>query len=182
MCPTAVLLMSSFVTGENGKTSTMVEVKRVGAKRFTIGEISARSGVATSALRFYEEHGLIASERNESGHRRYHADVMRRVSFIRTAQRVGLSLGEIAQALASLPNKRTPTAKDWNKLASSWRPRLTEQIAVITRMRDQLDGCIGCGCLSLTSCGLWNPDDVAADWGPGPRYLLSDDRPVQPDE
>lgn len=150
----------------------MVEVKR-----YSVGEVAARAGVATSALRFYEDHGLIRSERNESGHRRYHADVLRRVSFIRTAQRVGLSLAEIGDALASLPNHRTPTAKDWNRLATSWRPRLDEQIAVLTRMRDQLDGCIGCGCLSLTSCGLWNPDDAAAEMGTGPRYLLSDERP-----
>lgn len=152
----------------------MVEVKRL-----SVGEVANRAGVATSALRFYEEHGLISSERNESGHRRYHADVLRRVSFIRTAQRVGLSLAEIADALGSLPDHRTPTATDWERLASSWRPRLDDQIAVLTRLRDQLDGCIGCGCLSLTSCRLWNPDDAAAELGPGtgPRYLLSDDRP-----
>ncbi len=150
----------------------MVEVKRL-----TIGEVATRSGVATSALRFYEDHGLVAAERNGSGHRRYHADVLRRVSFIRTAQRVGLSLREITDALASLPDGRTPTARDWDRLATSWRPRLDEQIAVLTRLRDELDGCIGCGCLSLTSCGIWNPDDVAADLGTGPRYLLSDERP-----
>jgi MerR family redox-sensitive transcriptional activator SoxR len=151
----------------------MVEVKR-----FTIGEIARRTGVATSALRFYEEHDLIVSDRNAAGHRRYHADVMRRVSFIRTAQRVGLSLGEIAEALSSLPNSRTPTAADWERLAGSWRPRLDERIDVLVRMRDQLDSCIGCGCLSLDSCGLWNPDDVAAELGTGARYLISDDRPV----
>lgn len=157
----------------------MVEVKG-SPRRFSIGEIAERTGVATSALRFYEEQGLIRSERNESGHRRYHADVMRRVSFIRTAQRVGLSLGDIHAALDSLPERRTPTATDWERLAASWRPQLDEQIAVLTRMRDQLDDCIGCGCLSLTSCGIWNPDDVAADSGTGPRYLLSDERPVRP--
>ena len=154
----------------------MVEVKRL-----SVGEVAARAGVATSALRFYEDHGLIQSERNVSGHRRYHADVLRRVSFIRTAQRVGLSLAEIREALASLPNHRTPTAKDWERLASSWRPRLDEQIEVLTRMRDQLDSCIGCGCLSLASCGLWNPGDAAAELGPGPRYLLSDERPASLD-
>ncbi|HSJ91809.1 MAG TPA: redox-sensitive transcriptional activator SoxR [Ilumatobacter sp.] len=161
----------------------MVEVKgssRTGPKTFTIGEIAERTGVATSALRFYEEHGLIRSERNRAGHRRYHADVMRRVSFIRTAQRVGLSLADIQDALASLPDRRTPTAKDWDRLATSWRPRLDEQIALLTRLRDQLDECIGCGCLSLSSCGLWNPDDVAAGRGAGPRYLLGDERPVRP--
>jgi len=103
--------------------------------------------------------------------------VLRRVSFIRTAQRVGLRLDEIAEALSSLPNARTPTANDWDRLASSWRPRLDDQIAVLTRLRDTLDGCIGCGCLSLSACQLWNPDDAAADLGAGPRYLLSDDRP-----
>jgi MerR family redox-sensitive transcriptional activator SoxR len=153
----------------------MVEVKV--HREFTIGEIAERAGVATSALRFYEDHGLIHSERNEVGHRRYHADVLRRVAFIRTAQRVGLSLDEIRTALAALPEQRTPTSKDWAKLAASWRPRLDEQIAVLNRMRDQLDDCIGCGCLSLSSCGLWNPGDVAADLGTGPRYLLSDERP-----
>ena len=153
----------------------MVEVK--GLRRFTIGEIAERSGVATSALRFYERHGLITADRNESGHRRCHAEVMRRVSFIRIAQRVGLSLTEIGDALASLPDERTPTAKDWDRLARAWRPRLDEQIAILTRMRDQLDECIGCGCLSLTSCGLWNPDDAAAALGSGARYLLSDERP-----
>jgi MerR family redox-sensitive transcriptional activator SoxR len=138
--------------------------------------------VATSALRFYEEHGLIRSERNESGHRRYHSDVLRRVSFIRTAQRVGLSLSDIQDALASLPDARTPTARDWDRLASSWRPRLDDQIALLTRLRDQLDSCIGCGCLSLASCGLWNPGDVAAELGSGARYLLTDERPVRPDD
>ncbi len=153
----------------------MVEVKR-----FTIGEVAARAGVATSALRFYEDHGLIRSERNEAGHRRYPPDVLRRVSFIRTAQRVGLSLAEIGEALASLPDGRTPTARDWDELARAWRPRLDDQIALLARLRNQLDECIGCGCLSLTSCGLWNPDDVAAALGTGPRYLLSDERPVSP--
>ena len=155
----------------------MVEVKR-----FSVGQVARRAGVAASALRFYEDSGLIHSERNSSGHRRYHADVLRRVSFIRTAQRVGLTLSEIREALASLPRNRTPTAKDWDQLAASWRPRLDDQIAVMTRMRNQLDECIGCGCLSLTSCGLWNPADVAGEMGPGPRYLLGDERPVLPDE
>lgn len=150
----------------------MVEVKR-----FTVGEIGRRTGVATSALRFYEEQGLITSERNRAGHRRYHPDVMRRVSFIRTAQRVGLSLDEIGRALSSLPDQRTPTAKDWERLASSWRPRLDEQIALLNRLRDQLDSCIGCGCLSLESCGIWNPGDIASELGWGPRYLISDERP-----
>ena len=147
-------------------------------KLFTVGEIAARAGVATSALRFYEDEGLIQSERNDAGHRRYHADVLRRVAFVRTAQLVGLSLADIREALASLPDSRTPNARDWERLARTWRPRLDERIAVLTRMRDQLDECIGCGCLSLGSCGLWNPDDAAGALGDGPRYLLSDERPA----
>jgi MerR family transcriptional regulator, redox-sensitive transcriptional activator SoxR len=147
-------------------------------RRFTVGEIAARAGVATSTLRFYEDKGLIHSERNAAGHRRYHADVLRRVAFVRTAQLVGLSLGDIRRALSSLPDGRTPTARDWAVLARAWRPQLDERIEVLTRMRDQLDECIGCGCLSLTSCGLWNPGDAAAELGDGPRYLLSDERPV----
>jgi MerR family redox-sensitive transcriptional activator SoxR len=151
--------------------------KPSGARLLTVGEVARRAGVATSALRFYETEGLIHSERTPVGHRRYHADVLRRVSFIRTAQLVGLSLGEIREALSSLPDGRTPTARDWAQLARSWRPVLDQRIKLLTRMRNQLDSCIGCGCLSLTSCGLWNPDDVAAETGDGPRYLLSDDRP-----
>jgi MerR family redox-sensitive transcriptional activator SoxR len=168
------------VTSMHGRTSSVVDVKghdRKGSRLLAIGEVAARAGVATSALRFYEDEGLIRSERNESGHRRFHPDVLRRVSFIRTAQRVGLSLTEIADALASLPDQRTPTARDWERLAASWQPRLDEQIALLSRLRDQLDSCIGCGCLSLSSCGLWNPDDAAADLGSGPRYLLGDERP-----
>lgn len=141
--------------------------------------MATRSGVATSALRFYEEQGLITSERNSSGHRVFHADVLRRVAFVRTAQRVGLSLDEIRQALTELPGGRTPTAADWARLAASWRPRLDEQIAVLTRLRDRLDGCIGCGCLSLKTCHIWNPHDTAAELGPGPRYLL-DEPPPEP--
>ena len=159
----------------HGKTSTMVEVKR-----FSIGEVAARSGVATSALRFYEEHGLITSDRADSNHRRYHADVLRRVSFIRVAQKVGLTLAEIKSALELLPERRTPNRHDWADLAASWGPRLDEQIATLQRLRENLDGCIGCGCLSLETCAIWNPDDVAAELGTGPRYVLSDERPVTP--
>jgi MerR family transcriptional regulator, redox-sensitive transcriptional activator SoxR len=147
----------------------MVEVKR-----FSVGEVAARSGVATSALRFYEEHGLIRSERSPSGHRRYRPDVLRRVSFIKVAQQVGLSLDEIRQALGSLPYSRTPSRRDWAKLAASWRPMLDARMAELDRMRNQLDSCIGCGCLSLDTCGLYNPGDIAGAVGPGPRYLLGD--------
>jgi len=148
----------------------MVEVKS-----FSIGEVAARSGVSTSALRFYETNGLISGERTPAGHRRYGADVLRRVGFVKVAQRVGLTLGEIGAALASLPDGRTPTRKDWARLASSWQPLLDERIALLEAMREKLDGCIGCGCLSLDTCALYNPDDVAAVRGAGPRYLLGDE-------
>jgi MerR family redox-sensitive transcriptional activator SoxR len=144
-------------------------------KTFTVGEVAARAGVATSALRFYESNGLISSERTDAGHRRYHADVLRRVGFIRVAQRVGLSLAEIRAALDSLPDARTPTRKDWARLASTWQPMIDERIALLEAMREKLDGCIGCGCLSLDTCQMYNPDDVAAGAGAGPRYLLGDE-------
>ena len=137
----------------------------------TIGELSERSGVATSALRFYEERGLIGSRRTTGNQRRYERATLRRVAFIRTAQRVGLTLDEIAEALATLPDGRTPTKADWARLSRSWRPRLDEQIRRIELLRDRLDGCIGCGCLSLRTCGLVNPGDVLAGAGPGPVRL-----------
>lgn len=138
----------------------------------SIGQLSERSGVAHSALRYYEDEGLLASERTAGGQRRYHRDALRRVGFIRVAQQVGLSLDEIGAALASLPEGRTPTAKDWERLSSSWRPRLDAQIELLTGLRDRLDRCIGCGCLSLSSCALANPDDRAGAHGTGARYLL----------
>jgi MerR family redox-sensitive transcriptional activator SoxR len=142
----------------------------------TMGEVVARSGVAASALRFYEDRGLIASERSAGGQRRYAYDVLRRVAFIRVAQRVGLTLEEVRLALDGLPAGRTPTRRDWERLSVRWRPRLDEQIDTLTRLRDQLSSCIGCGCLSLQSCALQNPEDGAARMGPGPRYLLGDRR------
>ena len=147
----------------------MVEVKR-----FSVGELAARAGVATSALRFYEANGLIVSERNSSGHRRYRPDALRRVAFIQVAQRIGLSLGEVGEALDSLPSGRTPTRDDWNELASRWLPRIDDQIAALELLRDRLDGCIGCGCLSLDTCELYNTGDRAARRGVGARYLLGD--------
>jgi MerR family redox-sensitive transcriptional activator SoxR len=141
----------------------------------TIGALSERTGVATSALRYYEAEGLIHSTRSSGGQRRFTREVIRRVSFIRIAQEVGLSLTEIRAALASLPASRTPTQRDWHALATSWRPRLDAQIAMLERLRDRLDGCIGCGCLSLQVCRIVNPDDVAGDAGPGPRYVLAVD-------
>ena len=133
----------------------------------TIGQLAERSGVATSALRFYESRGLITSERTTGNQRRYHQSTLRRVAFIRTAQRVGLSLDEVGAALATLPDNRTPTKADWHRLSRAWRPRLDEQIRRIELLRERLDGCIGCGCLSLRSCALINPGDELAAEGPG---------------
>jgi MerR family redox-sensitive transcriptional activator SoxR len=141
----------------------------------TIGALSERTGVATSALRFYEGEGLIHAARSAGGQRRYTRDILRRVSFIRVAQQVGLSLEEISQALASLPDNRTPTEKDWHRLSTSWKPRIDAQIRLLERLRDRLDGCIGCGCLSLRFCRLLNPNDQASLRGPGPRYVLDED-------
>jgi MerR family redox-sensitive transcriptional activator SoxR len=138
----------------------------------TIGALSERTGVAASALRYYEAEGLIHAERSAGGQRRYARDVLRRVAFVRVAQQVGLSLEEIRAALASLPEHRTPDEDDWVRLSSEWRPRLDAQIALLERLRDRLSGCIGCGCLSLRHCALLNPDDVAGRRGPGPRYVL----------
>jgi MerR family redox-sensitive transcriptional activator SoxR len=143
----------------------------------TIGEMVARTGVAASALRFYEAEGLICSVRSPSGQRRYSRDMLRRVAFVKVAQRVGLSLDEIRSAFAMLPAARTPTKSDWSRLSRSWRARLDAEIALLERLRDELDSCIGCGCLSLRRCSLYNPGDQAAALGSGPRYLLGDEPP-----
>ncbi|MGF1597246.1 MAG: redox-sensitive transcriptional activator SoxR [Acidimicrobiales bacterium] len=138
----------------------------------TIGAVAERTGVATSALRFYEDQGLISAERNDAGHRRYRRAVLRRVSFVQFAQRIGLSLDEIRTTLDELPHDQTPDDDDWARLASSWRPRLDREIALLERLRDRLDGCIGCGCLSLTHCRVLNPGDQAGRGGSGARYVL----------
>lgn len=145
----------------------------------SIGQVADRTGVAHSALRFYESEGLISASRSDGGQRRYSRNMLRRVAFIRVAQRVGLSLEEIRGALASLPESRTPTKADWARLSAAWRPRLDEQIALLQRLRDELASCIGCGCLSLAACKLYNPGDAAANLGSGPRYLLSGVRPAE---
>ena len=137
----------------------------------TVGQLAERAGVATSAVRFYESRGLIRSRRTTGNQRRYEQAELRRVAFIRTAQRVGLSLEEIGAALATLPENRVPTKADWTRLSRAWRPRLDEQIQRIERLRDQLDSCIGCGCLSLRNCALRNPQDVMATRGPGAVFL-----------
>jgi MerR family redox-sensitive transcriptional activator SoxR len=147
----------------------------VEAALLTIGALSDRTGVAPSALRFYEAEGLILSSRTEGGQRRYTRETIRRVSFVRVAKEVGLSLDEIRQALATLPDSRTPNRKDWERLSAAWRPRIDHQIRVLERLRDRLSGCIGCGCLSLQACRMLNPGDEAAARGPGPRYVLDDD-------
>jgi MerR family redox-sensitive transcriptional activator SoxR len=148
------------------------------ADLLTITEVARRSGVASSALRFYEERGLIASERAGSGHRRYRRAVLRRIAFILFAQRIGLTLEEIAGELAKLPGDRAPNRRDWQKLSSTWTARIDERIAELQRLRAGLTECIGCGCLSLSRCRLANPGDRAAGRGPGPRYWVGDARPT----
>jgi MerR family redox-sensitive transcriptional activator SoxR len=142
----------------------------------TIGEVAERSGVATSALRFYEDQELIASERTDAGHRRYPRTVLRLVAFIVFAQRVGLSLEEIRAQLSKLPRNRAPDRADWGKLSASWTKRIEERIAELERMKTTLGECIGCGCLSLDRCQLANPGDRAARRGAGPRYWIQSSR------
>jgi len=142
----------------------------------TIGELARRSGVATSALRFYETKGLIASERTDGNQRRYPRATLRRVSLIRAGQEVGLSLAELAAALERLPHDKTPTKSDWERLSRGWRSLLDGQIEELVALRDELTDCIGCGCLSLNSCAIFNPEDAASGLGTGPRYLLGDSR------
>jgi MerR family transcriptional regulator, redox-sensitive transcriptional activator SoxR len=144
----------------------------------TIGEVSRRSGVASSALRYYDDRGLIASERTGAGHRRYPRPVLRRIAFIVFAQRVGLTLEEIGTALAKLPPERAPTRRDWSRLSRQWTSRIDQRIAELERLKRGLTECIGCGCLSLERCKLSNPNDRASRLGPGPRYWIGD-RPVR---
>ncbi len=138
----------------------------------TISQVARRSGVAASALRFYEEKGLIVSERAGSGHRRYPRSVLRRIAFIVFAQRIGLSLEEIAAELSKLPAGRAPTREDWARLSAAWTERVDRRIAELQRLRDGLTPCIGCGCLSIDRCSMANPADSAGRRGPGPRYWL----------
>jgi MerR family redox-sensitive transcriptional activator SoxR len=138
-----------------------------------IGDFAARSGVAPSALRYYEREGLIRSTRTGGNQRRYLRSELRRVAFIKIAQQVGVSLDEIRDALAELPEERTPTKADWARLSAHWRGRLEERIVLMQRLRDQLTGCIGCGCLSLQKCKLINPADRLAGRGPGPQMIVN---------
>jgi len=137
----------------------------------TIGEVARRSGLAASAIRFYESEGLVRADRTLSGQRRFHRDVLRRIAFIRIAQRVGLSLHEIVTALAGLPVDRAPSSQDWKRLTRGWRQRLDDRIELLEALRSGLTSCIGCGCLSLRTCALSNPGDVASTLGSGPQYL-----------
>lgn len=137
----------------------------------TVGEVAVRSGLPVSTIHFYESKGLIGSRRNAGNQRRYARDVLRRIAVIKVAQRIGIPLASIASALESLPDGRTPTAKDWNRLSAAWKQELDDRIDKLTRLRDQLGECIGCGCLSLEKCKLRNPLDELSSEGPGPRLL-----------
>lgn len=141
------------------------------ADRLTVSETAERSGFAPSALRYYERKGLISSERTSGNQRRYDRAVLRRLAFIAAARHVGLTLDEVREALALLPDERTPTKADWTRISRSWRDRLDAEIAALEKLRDGLTGCIGCGCLSLQRCRISNPDDVLADEGSGAAYL-----------
>lgn len=141
-------------------------------KLLSVGDVAARSGVAVSALHFYEAKGLIHSLRNQGNQRRYHREVLRRIAIIKVAQRVGIPLAAIGQALKTLPTGSTPTVNDWQRLSALWRQDLDDRIVALTGLRDQLNQCIGCGCLSTQSCPLRNPGDELAEQGPGPRLWL----------
>ena len=143
----------------------------------TIGVMATRAGVSTATLRYYEAEGLITAERSAGNQRRYRRSTLRRVGVIRAGRAVGMSIDDLRGALAALPNDRAPTRADWDQVAARWQGDLEERIVQLQRLRDRLTGCIGCGCLSLTSCALFNPDDGAAGRGVGARYLLGDDPP-----
>lgn len=160
----------------NTRTPTKLEVKREtliarSASELTPGEVSERAGVAVSALHFYERQGLITSRRTAGNQRRYRRDVLRRLAFVRIAQRVGIPLAQIRAELNRLPNERTPSRRDWQRLSKTWRTELDERIRYLEQLRDDFTSCIGCGCLSLRQCALANPDDSLGREGPGPRRL-----------
>ena len=142
--------------------------------RLSIGEVAERTGISVSAIRFYETKGLVSPSRNSGGQRRFPRSDIRRLSFILIAQQLGLSIADIQESLAALPDKRTPTEKDWSRMSRSIKVKLDDQIASLERMRDTLDGCIGCGCLSLKNCALYNPNDRISEKGAGPRILMGD--------
>jgi MerR family redox-sensitive transcriptional activator SoxR len=150
------------------------------ASYLTIAELSARSGAAPSALRYYEDQGLITAERTSGNQRRYPRYTLRRIAFIRAGRQLGLSLREIKKALDTLPGGKAPTKAQWSRAARAWQARVDDRIADLQRLSDTLDGCIGCGCLSLRTCALYNPEDAAGHLGNGARYLLGDERPEPP--
>lgn len=139
-----------------------------------IGDLAQRTGLAVSAIRFYETKGLVAPLRNSGGHRRYDRSDIRRLSFIKIAQELGFGLAEISETLAGLPDGRTPTKADWTRISKRFRNSIDTRITALEQLRDKVDGCIGCGCLSLQKCALYNPADNARRYGPGPRYLMGD--------
>ncbi len=169
------MLNDTALNGTAMTDTVLTDTDRSGAMKptdaLTVSEVAGRSGFAPSALRFYEAQGLLSATRTSGGQRRYQRSVLRRLAFIRAARNIGLSLDEIAAALASLPQTRTPTRADWARLSRGWRSRLDDQIRALTALRDGLDSCIGCGCLSLRRCALSNPADMAAADGPGASYL-----------
>lgn len=144
------------------------------ARGLSIGDLAARTGLSVPAIRHYETLGLLAPLRNAGGHRRYDRSDIRRLSFVRIAQGLGFPLAELAQVLAGLPQGRPPSREDWARIGSGFRAQIDARIAALEGLRDKLDGCIGCGCLSLDKCALWNPGDVAARHGPGARWLMGD--------
>ncbi|MCI4644361.1 MAG: redox-sensitive transcriptional activator SoxR [Hyphomonadaceae bacterium] len=146
------------------------------AKRgLSIGDLAVRTGLSVSAIRFYEARGLVHPDRNAGGQRRFERSDIRRLSFVMIAQRMGLTIEEIGAALSGLPEGRTPTKRDWEQLSQKMRAGLEDRIAMLTRLRNKLDGCIGCGCLSMEVCALYNPDDAAGENGPGPRFITTDE-------
>lgn len=153
----------------------MVEVKRKVRRDLTVGEVAARAGLAVSALHFYERKGLIRSHRTTGNQRRYDRDVLRRLAIVHMAQELGVPLAEVGAALSRLPEGRVPTAEDWRQMSEAWRARLERRIVLLTRLRDELDGCIGCGCLSTQNCPLMNPGDRLGGEGSGPRRLIRGD-------
>ena len=145
-----------------------------GDEVLSIGDLARRTGLSVSAIRFYETRGLVAPVRNNGGQRRFRRADIRRLSFVLIAQQLGFSIAEIGSALSTLPDNRAPSLKDWTRISRRFRKTLDERIASMERLRDRLDGCIGCGCLSLKKCALYNPEDRARGLGPGPRYLIED--------
>ena len=145
--------------------------KKVTASDLSVGALAARSGLPVSTIHYYDSLGLIWSWRNAGNHRRYDRAMLRRVAIIKVAQKLGMPLAEIQAALDTLPKERTPTARDWTRMSSTWAAQLTERIETLTKLRDQMDHCIGCGCLSIKNCPLYNPDDTLGEDGPGPRRL-----------